>query len=36
MTNQKPLINKVLKIIGKSYFKIKTNIVENSLELLPY
>jgi len=35
MTGQNSdLINKVLKIIGKSYYKIKNNIIENSLELL--
>ncbi len=37
MTGQNSdLINKVLKIIGKSYYKIKNNIIENSLELLQF
>lgn len=37
MTGQKPeVINKVLKIIGRNYYKIKTDKVENSLELLQY
>ncbi len=37
MTDQNPeLINRVLKIIGKSYYRIKTDKLENSLQLLPY
>ena len=37
MTQQNSeLINKVLKIIGKSYYRIKTDKLENSLQLLTY